>query len=125
MFPIQEVSDIGRKYNIPLIIDNTAAPVICNPIEHGAAVVMHSLTKYIGGHGAVICGVIIDGANFDWTADQNGNRFSMNQIEVTEEWFGAKWFHRLPVTTFLLQIEPESVCYVILDRVFLPTMPSR
>ena len=69
VFPIQEVSDIGRKYNIPLIIDNTAAPVICNPIEHGAAVVMHSLTKYIGGHGAVIGGVIIDGANFDWTAD--------------------------------------------------------
>ena len=41
VFPIREVSDIGRKYNIPLIIDNTAAPVICNPIEHGAAVVMH------------------------------------------------------------------------------------
>ena len=68
VFPIQEVSDIGRKYNIPLIIDNTAAPVICNPIEHGAAVVMHSLTKYIGGHGAVNGGVIIDGANFNWTA---------------------------------------------------------
>ena len=69
LFPIREVSDIGRQYNIPLIIDNTAVPVICNPIEHGAAVVMHSLTKYIGGHGAVIGGVIIDGANFDWTAD--------------------------------------------------------
>jgi len=125
VFPIQEVSDIGRKYNIPLIIDNTAAPVICNSIEHGAAVVMHSLTKYIGGHGAVIGGVIIDGANFNWTADQNGNRFSMNQIQVKEEWFGAKRFHRLPVITFLLQFEPESVCYVILDHVFFRTMPSR
>ena len=53
VFPIKEVSDIGRKHNIPLIMDNTASPVICKPIEHGAAVVVHSLTKYIGGHGTV------------------------------------------------------------------------
>ncbi len=47
VFPIKEVSDIGKKYNIPLIMDNTAAPVICKPLEHGAAVVVYSLTKYI------------------------------------------------------------------------------
>ncbi len=69
VFPIQEVSDIGRKYNIPLIIDNTASPVICKPIEHGAAVVIHSLTKYIGGHGTAIAGSIVDSGNFDWTAN--------------------------------------------------------
>ena len=69
VFPIKEVSDIGKKYNIPLIMDNTAAPVICKPIEHGAAVVVHSLTKYIGGHGTVVGGSIVDGGNFDWTAD--------------------------------------------------------
>ena len=69
VFPIKEVSDIGRKYNIPLIMDNTAAPVICKPIEHGAAVVIHSLTKYIGGHGTAIAGSIVDSGNFDWTAD--------------------------------------------------------
>tara|TARA_B110000008_G_scaffold275486_1_gene313019 strand:+ start:150 stop:1478 length:1329 start_codon:yes stop_codon:yes gene_type:complete len=69
VFPIKEVSDIGRKYNIPLIMDNTAAPVICKPLEHGAAVVVHSLTKYIGGHGTVVGGSIVDGGNFDWTAD--------------------------------------------------------
>mgnify|MGYP001424213465 FL=1 len=69
VFPIKEVSDIGRKYNIPLIMDNTAAPVICNPIEHGAAVVIHSLTKYIGGHGTAVAGSIVDSGNFDWTAD--------------------------------------------------------
>jgi len=68
-FPIKEVSDIGRKYNIPLIVDNTAAPIICKPFEHGAAVIVHSLTKYIGGHGTVIGGIIVDGGNFDWTAD--------------------------------------------------------
>ena len=69
VFPIKEVSEIGKKYNIPLIMDNTAAPVICKPIEHGAAVVIHSLTKYIGGHGTVVGGSIVDGGNFDWTAD--------------------------------------------------------
>ena len=69
VFPIKEVSDIGKKYNIPLIMDNTAAPVICKPLEHGAAVVVYSLTKYIGGHGTVIGGCLVDGGNFDWTAD--------------------------------------------------------
>ena len=65
VFPIKEVSDIGRKHNIPLIMDNTAAPVICKPLEHGAAVVVHSLTKFIGGHGTVIGGALVDGGNFD------------------------------------------------------------
>ncbi len=51
---------------MPLIIDNTAAPVLCRPLEHGAAIVMHSTTKYIGGHGTSIGGVIVDGGNFDW-----------------------------------------------------------
>ena len=69
VFPIKEVADIGRKHGVPLIIDNTAAPVICKPIEHGAAVVMHSLTKYIGGHGTSIGGIIVDGGNFDWGKD--------------------------------------------------------
>jgi O-acetylhomoserine (thiol)-lyase len=69
VFPIKEVSDIGRKYNIPLIMDNTASPVICKPLEHGAAVVVHSLTKYIAGHGTVVGGCLVDGGNFDWTAD--------------------------------------------------------
>jgi len=69
VFPIKEVADIGKKHSIPLIMDNTAAPLLCKPIEHGAAVVVYSLTKYIGGHGTVIGGALIDGGNFDWTAN--------------------------------------------------------
>lgn len=65
-FPIAEVSDIGRKKGIPLIVDNTAAPITCRPFDHGAAVIVHSLTKFIGGHGTSIGGIIIDGGNFDW-----------------------------------------------------------
>ena len=68
VFPIKEVADIGREYGIPLIVDNTAAPVLARPLDHGAAIVIYSTTKYIGGHGTSIGGVIVDGGNFDWEA---------------------------------------------------------
>jgi O-acetylhomoserine (thiol)-lyase len=67
-FPIAEVAAIGRPLGIPLIIDNTAAPLLIRPFDHGAAVVVHSGTKYIGGHGTSIGGLIVDGGNFDWEA---------------------------------------------------------
>lgn len=68
VFPIREVAEIGRTFGIPLIMDNTAAPLLCRPFDHGAAVVVYSTTKYIGGHGTSIGGIIIDGGNFDWEA---------------------------------------------------------
>jgi O-acetylhomoserine (thiol)-lyase len=68
VFPIAEVAAIGRPLGIPLIIDNTAAPLLSRPLDHGAAVVVYSATKYIGGHGTSIGGVIVDGGNFDWAA---------------------------------------------------------
>src|SRR5436190_3218170 len=66
VFPIAEVAKIGQELGVPLIMDNTAAPVLCKPFDHGAAVVMHSTTKYIGGHGTSIGGILVDGGNFDW-----------------------------------------------------------
>jgi O-acetylhomoserine (thiol)-lyase len=66
VFPIQEVADIGKELGIPLIVDNTAAPVLCRPFDHGAAITTYSTTKYIGGHGTSVGGLIIDGGNFDW-----------------------------------------------------------
>src|SRR6201996_4018246 len=68
VFPIAEVAAIGRSLGIPLIMDNTAAPILCRPFEHGAAVLVYSLTKYLGGHGNSIGGMIVDGGNFDWGA---------------------------------------------------------
>ncbi len=68
VFPIAEVAAIGRRFGIPLIMDNTAAPLLVRPFDHGAAVVMHSTTKYIGGHGSSIGGIVVDGGNFDWAA---------------------------------------------------------
>lgn len=88
VFPIKEVADIGREIGIPLIIDNTAAPIICRPIEHGAAVVMYSTTKYLAGHGTSVGGAIIDGGNFDWEA--YGDRFpTLNHPDAS--YHGAVW----------------------------------
>src|ERR1700728_4570509 len=67
-FPIAEVAAIGRKFGIPLIMDNTAAPILVRPFDHGAAVIVYSTTKYIGGHGTSIGGLVVDGGNFDWEA---------------------------------------------------------
>lgn len=68
VFPIREVAEIGRPLGIPLIVDNTSAPILCRPFDHGAAVIVYSTTKYIGGHGTSIGGLIVDGGNFDWDA---------------------------------------------------------
>ena len=68
VFPIAEVAAIGPPLGIPLIVDNTAAPLLARPFDHGAAVIVYSATKYLGGHGTSIGGLIVDGGNFDWGA---------------------------------------------------------
>ncbi|MFN3591559.1 MAG: O-acetylhomoserine aminocarboxypropyltransferase/cysteine synthase family protein, partial [Thermaurantiacus sp.] len=68
VFPVREVADLGRALGIPLIMDNTAAPIIARPLDHGAAIVVTSTTKYLGGHGTSIGGAIIDAGTFDWKA---------------------------------------------------------
>src|SRR5690606_32972956 len=68
-FPVEEVAEIGRKQGVPLLIDNTATtPYLVRPLDYGAAGVVHSLTKFIGGHGTSIGGILVDGGNFDWGA---------------------------------------------------------
>ena len=67
LFPFEAISELAKKERLPLIIDNTvASPAICRPIEHGANIVINSLTKFIGGHGTSIGGIVIDAGNFDW-----------------------------------------------------------
>ncbi|MBT5241190.1 MAG: bifunctional O-acetylhomoserine aminocarboxypropyltransferase/cysteine synthase [Rhodospirillaceae bacterium] len=88
VFPIKEVADIGRSIGVPLIVDNTAAPLICRPIEHGAAIVMYSTTKYIGGHGTSVGGIIIDSGTFDWEAHKE--RFPLLS-RPDPSYHGAVW----------------------------------
>jgi len=68
---IKRLAEIAHKHGVPLIVDNTVAtPYLCRPFELGADIVVHSLTKYIGGHGTSIGGVIIDSGKFDWVANK-------------------------------------------------------
>ncbi len=85
VFPFEPVAAIARQYRIPLMIDNTfATPYLCRPFEWGANIVVHSATKFIGGHGTSIGGVIVDGGNFDWAAS---GRF-LNFTEPDESYHG-------------------------------------
>ncbi len=88
VFPIAEVAAIGRSFHVPLIMDNTAAPLLVRPFDHGAAVVMYSTTKYIGGHGTSIGGIVIDGGNFDWEANP-ARQPAMNTPDPS--YHGAVW----------------------------------
>ena len=108
VFPIAEVAKIGREMGVPLIVDNTAAPVLCRPIEHGAAITMHSTTKYIGGHGTSIGGIIVDGGNFDW--EKHAARFPMLNTP-DPSYHGAVW------TQAVKPMGP--VAYIIKARVTL------
>ncbi|WP_158802849.1 MULTISPECIES: O-acetylhomoserine aminocarboxypropyltransferase/cysteine synthase family protein [unclassified Acidisoma] len=88
VFPIREVSEIGRKLGVPLILDNTAAPLTARPFEHGAAIIVYSTTKYIGGHGTSIGGAIVDGGNFPW--EEHAARFPLLS-EPDPAYHGAVW----------------------------------
>ncbi len=108
VFPIKEVADIGRELGVPLIMDNTAAPTLCRPLDHGAAVVMYSTTKYMGGHGTSIGGMIVDGGNFDWEAHKD--RFpTLNEPDPS--YHGAVW------TEAVKPLGP--IAYIIRARVVL------
>ncbi|MEN3950110.1 PLP-dependent transferase [Iodidimonas sp. SYSU 1G8] len=88
VFPISEVAAIGREAGIPLIMDNTAAPLLCRPFDHGAAIIVYSLTKYIGGHGTSIGGMIIDSGRFDWEAHSDRQP---NLTQPDPSYHGAVW----------------------------------
>ena len=68
---IQALADAAHRHGVPLIVDNTVAtPILCRPFEHGADIVVHSLTKYIGGHGTSIGGIVVDSGKFPWADNQ-------------------------------------------------------
>ena len=66
---LEAVAAVARKAGVPFVVDNTlASPYLCNPFKHGADIIVHSATKYLGGHGNSIAGIIVDGGSFNWTA---------------------------------------------------------
>ncbi|BDA84099.1 O-acetylhomoserine aminocarboxypropyltransferase [Aureimonas sp. SA4125] len=90
---IAGIAEIAHRHGLPLIVDNTlASPYLCRPIEHGADIVVHSLTKFMGGHGNSMGGAIVDGGTFDWSASANYPMLSAPRPEyngvVLHETFG-------------------------------------
>lgn len=82
---IRAIADIAHRHSLPLIVDNTfGTPYIIRPIEHGADIVVHSATKFIGGHGTSLGGVIVDGGNFDWNAGQSLNSLRVPMPDITD-----------------------------------------
>ncbi|HSG45938.1 MAG TPA: O-acetylhomoserine aminocarboxypropyltransferase/cysteine synthase family protein [Anaerolineales bacterium] len=77
VFPLEEVAKIAEEYRLPLMIDNTvASPYLCRPFEWGAHIVVHSTSKYIGGHGTSIGGVIVDSGKFNWLGSERHKSFN-------------------------------------------------
>lgn len=89
---LDAVSAIARRHAIPLVVDATfATPYLLRPLEHGADIVVHSLTKWLGGHGTALGGIVVDGGTFDWTDP----RFSL-YAEPDSSYHQLRWGHDLP-----------------------------
>ncbi|WAJ70126.1 O-acetylhomoserine aminocarboxypropyltransferase/cysteine synthase family protein [Catenovulum adriaticum] len=106
---VAKLADIAHHHGIPLIVDNTVAtPYLCKPIELGADIVVHSLTKYIGGHGTSVGGVIVDSGKFDWAADKKRFRV-LNEPEPA--------YHNLNFAQALGELAYITRCRVVSLRI--------
>ncbi len=102
---LKAISKAAQTYKVPFIVDNTVAtPFLLNPIEHGANIVIHSLTKYIGGNGTSLGGVIIDAGNFDWS---NGKFPEFT--EPSAGYHGLKYYEALGAASFIAKVRIEGL----------------
>jgi len=109
---LNAIASIAREAGIPFIVDNTAAsPYLCQPIQHGADIVVHSATKFLGGHGTTMGGVVVESGKFPW---DNGKFPSM--IEPSVGYHGVKFFETFGDFAFTMKARMEVM------RVFGPTL---
>ena len=102
---IEAIAKIAKQNNIPLIVDNTvASPALLNPIKYGANIVIHSLTKFIGGQGTSLGGVVIDAGTFDWT---NGKFPEFT--EPSKGYHGLKYSEALGEIAFIVKLRLEGL----------------
>jgi O-acetylhomoserine (thiol)-lyase len=102
---IEAVAKIAHEHNLPLVIDNTfASPYLCRPIEHGADIVVHSATKFIGGHGTSIGGVIVDSGKFPW----DSGRFPQ-LLEPSPGYHGMKFFETFGDLAYIVKARVEGL----------------
>jgi O-acetylhomoserine (thiol)-lyase len=97
---IEKIATVGKKHGIPLVVDNTVTtPYLLNPISHGAAIVLHSATKFIGGHGTSIGGIIVDSGQFDWAESGRFPAF----VEPDPAYHGLKFHETFGNLAFILR----------------------
>ena len=98
---IQEIADIAHRYHIVLVVDSTfATPYLLRPFEYGADIVVHSATKFIGGHGTALGGVIIESGNFDWNASGKYPQLT----EPDPSYHGVRFYEAAGAAAFVTRI---------------------
>ncbi len=103
---VEKLADIAHRHGLPLIIDNTTpSPALARPIEHGADIVVHSATKFIGGHGTTIGGVIVDAGNFDWAASGRFTDF----VEPDPSYHGVSFTGAFGNLAFILKARVQGL----------------
>ena len=89
-----------------MVVDNTFAPLLTRPIEHGADIVIHSATKWIGGHGTAIGGVVVDGGTFDWAASP---RFKADFVDPDPSYHGVSYAKAFGPLAFILKLRVQGL----------------
>ena len=102
---IAAIADVAHQHAIPLLVDNTFAPLLCRPIEHGADVVIHSATKWIGGHGTSIGGVVVDGGTFDWAGSGRFPDF----VEPDPSYHGVRYVEAAGRLAFITKLRVQGL----------------
>lgn len=102
----EKIAAIAHEHGVPVVVDNTfgAGGYFCRPIEHGADIVVHSVTKWIGGHGTTIGGMVVDSGKFNWGA--NGKRFPQ-MVEPSDGYHGLKFWDAFGPITFAIRVRVE------------------
>jgi O-acetylhomoserine (thiol)-lyase len=103
---LASIADVAHARGVPVIVDNTFAPLIAQPIKHGADIVIHSATKWIGGHGTAIGGVVVDGGTFDWAASE---RFKADFVDPDPSYHGISYTAAFGNLAFILKLRVQGL----------------
>jgi O-acetylhomoserine (thiol)-lyase len=103
---LASIAGVAHARGVPVIVDNTFAPLLAQPIKHGADIVIHSATKWIGGHGTAIGGVVVDGGTFDWAASE---RFKQDFVDPDPSYHGISYTAAFGPAAFILKLRVQGL----------------
>src|SRR3954464_596109 len=103
---LASIADVAHARGVPVVVDNTFAPLIAQPIKHGADIVIHSATKWIGGHGTAIGGVVVDGGTFDWAGSE---RFKQDFVDPDPSYHGISYTAAFGNLAFILKLRVQGL----------------